>query len=977
MKKSHSLFEFLVCALWLVANSFVSLNAGDDREATLLSEVRQITFEGKRSGEGYFNADGSQFVFQSERDPSNPFFQIYRLDLNDGQVNRVSPGLGKTTCAWFHPTRPRILFASTHEDPQAEQKQMQELADRNAGKERRYSWDYDERYDLYSADLSGGSLQKLTHVAGYDAEGSWSPDGEWIAFASNRHAYAKTLNRKEQENLKTDPSYFVDLYRMRSDGSQLQRLTDTPGYDGGPFFSADGKRICWRRFSEDGATAEIYTMNVDGTDQRQITRLGKLSWAPFYHPSGDYLIFSTNLHGFDNFELYLVDAQGRSDPRRVTYTEGFDGLPAFSPDGRTLAWTSNRTPNGQSQMFFAQWNDAVARRLLGLPPVSEATSSPPTVTDSEIRVEDLKRHTEFLASETTAGRLTGSSGERRAAEYLAAVLQSAGLQPAGDAESYLQAFEFTSAVRLGARNRLSLHLPEQGEARELELEKEWRPLAFSATGAIEPAPIVFAGYGIVAPEEEESPEYDSYAHLDVEDKWLLVFRGLPQEISSEHRQHLSRYASLRFKAMLARERGARGILFVSGPQSQVKEQLVRLVFDASQGTVSLAVLSVSDDLAAELLRSAGGDLGSVQKQLDAGEAVMGFEIRGTLLGGWIDIQQERKTAYNVLARLPAARGEIQEPALVLGAHFDHLGMGGGGNSLAKPEEVGKVHFGADDNASGTALLLEIAEKLAGLRRSGALTMSRDLLFGFWSGEELGLLGSSHFVETYNRDNEAANLNAEVAAYLNMDMVGRLREKLILQGVGSSSVWKPEIEKHNIAIGLPIVTQNDSYLPTDTTAFYLKKVPVLSAFTGLHSEYHTPRDTPDLLNYEGMVRIGELLNRIAVSLTSRHETPDYQEMRRPQSAAGRSGMRAYLGTIPDYAQTDIQGVKLSGVIAGGPAERAGVQAGDIIVELSGTKIENIYDYTYAIDALKIGESVDLIVLRERQRIVLEVIPESRN
>jgi C-terminal processing protease CtpA/Prc len=216
----------------------------------------------------------------------------------------------------------------------------------------------------------------------------------------------------------------------------------------------------------------------------------------------------------------------------------------------------------------------------------------------------------------------------------------------------------------------------------------------------------------------------------------------------------------------------------------------------------------------------------------------------------------------------------------------------------------------------------------------------------------------------------------VAAYLNMDMIGRLDKTLILQGVGSSTSWPADIERQNAAIGLPIVTQNDSYLPTDATSFYLKGVPILSAFTGAHVDYHTPRDTADKVNYAGAERITRLLAAMTRSLAMRAEVPDYQRMERPATTPGRVGLRAYLGTIPDYSQGDVSGVKLSGVTKGGPAERAGVQSGDTIVELAGKKIENIYDYTYALDAVKIGTPVGLVILRGDQRLTLTVTPESR-
>ncbi|MCB0356627.1 MAG: PD40 domain-containing protein, partial [Bdellovibrionales bacterium] len=263
----------------------------------LIANAKEFTFAGKRTGEGYFSNDGTHFVFQSERQKNNPFYQIYLTNLVTGKTQRVSTGLGKTTCAWVHPSNEKVLFASTHEDPLVRKKMQEELEFRKSGKKRRYSWDYDESYDIYAATSSGKIIKNLTHIKGYDAEGAYSPNGQWIVFSSNRHAYNTKLNSDEQKQLANDPSLFLDIYIMKYDGSQVKRLTEKLGYDGGPFFSPDGKKIVWRHFETNGHVAEIYTMNLDGTDKKQMTHLNSMSWAPFYHPSGDYIVFTTNKHG--------------------------------------------------------------------------------------------------------------------------------------------------------------------------------------------------------------------------------------------------------------------------------------------------------------------------------------------------------------------------------------------------------------------------------------------------------------------------------------------------------------------------------------------------------------------------------------------------------------------------------------------------------------------------------------------------------
>lgn len=991
----------------------VSISAAQDssQESRFLSGTRQLTYEGARSGEGYFSRDGRYMVFQSEREPSNPFYQIYWMDRETGDVERVSPGFGKTTCAWIHPDGDRVLFASTQQDPDAISKQRTELEFRASGQSRRYAWDYDPQFDLIEWNRKTGQYKNLTQSLGYDAEGSYSPDGQWIAFASNRDAYAKPMSEREQTLFANDPSVAVDLYMMRADGTDLRKITDFIGYDGGPFFSPDGKRICWRRFAEDGATAEIYSANLDGSDAKALTRLGAMSWAPYFHPSGDYLIFGTNLQGFANFELYLVDAQGQHEPVRVTTTEGFDSLPVFTPDGKELAWTSNRTADKKSQIFIAQWNDSAAREALGLQPSSSAkdlvdaeaiaqasglAKTNAAATDQDFKASDVGRHVDYLCRPELGGRLTGTQGEQLATAYVASYLESIGLEPAGtharpgapdsdprrsgsigsdSAGRYFYPFPYTAGVDVLPTNEL------RSADRTWRLEQDWRPLVFSQSVRIEPTEVVFAGYGIVAPADQGFPEYDSYVHLDVENKWVMVLRQMPSDVSPERRQHLARHSSLRYKAMAARDRGAKGIIVVSGPKSGVRQQLVPLQTDGSLSGSSIAAISVTDEVAEKWFEKAEEKLADLQTELDRGEMMMGFALPDVNVQATIDLQQVKRHGTNVLALLRAG-DKPSDSMVIVGAHIDHLGTGASGSSLAQEEERQGVHRGADDNASGVAAMLEIAQSLALQKKQGKLQLQHDVLFAAWSGEEMGLLGSGYFVDHFHEiypdlpKGESNQLYPTVVACLNLDMVGRLREQLVLQGIGSSPFWKGEIERRNAVMGLPITLQNDSYLPTDASSFYLKGIPILSAFTGSHSEYHTPRDTPELLNYEGAAKIAKLMGLITRSIATTETVPEFTEQKVPENQGARAAMTAYLGSIPDYAQGDIQGVLLSGVSKDGPAAKAGVLAKDIVIELAGRKVENIYDYTYAIEALKVGQETEIVVRRKEEVLRFKVTPQSR-
>jgi len=961
-------------------NTEIELSSKEARESEgrLLSRVRKLTFAGKRSGEGYFSTDGKKLIYQSERLPDNPFYQIYLLDLESGDNELVSTGTGKTTCAWIHPNGSRVMFASSHEDPEAKAKQKAELAFRESGKARKYSWDYDDWYDIHEKDLKTGTLRNLTKAQGYDAEGCYSPDGKLIVFSSNREAYERELSEEEKKIFERDKSYFADIYLMNADGSNLRQLTNVPGYDGGPFFSADGRRVCWRRFAENGHQAEIFSMKVDGSSQRQLTTLGKMSWAPFFHPSGEYLIFSTNVHGFQNFELYLVDDDGRKEPIRVTFADGFDGLPCFHPDGKSLTWTSNRGTAKQSQIQLARWNHDTALRLLG--EAKEITAhkekvEPGSPTERKLSVSieaaDARRHVEYLASKELEGRFTGTKGARKASRYVADQFSSYGLEPAGKEEDWFQSFPYTKGVKQGKKN--SLAASYEGSA-PYEMDKDWRPIVFSESGKTPANEVVFAGYGLQTPKGEEWPEYDSYVHLEVKGKWVMVLRYLPNGWEKKRRDKFWSHAALRKKAAVARDLGAAGIAFVTGPNAKDRKELVRFVSDSSAG-ISLASVSVTDKVAGELFNAAGKDLQETHDNLDKGEPIMGFPLKKVSLKAEIELIREKGMGRNTLAWLRAGK-QPTKLFLVIGAHVDHVGKGQRG-SRAKKKDEGKIHPGADDNASGISILLEIAQLLADLKKRGLLKMNFDLLFAAWSGEEIGLIGSGHYaraLEETVKDHDA-NASLPLVAYLNLDMVGRYKEKLTLHGMGSGEGWLPIIEKANVPVGLNLNPQKDSHLPTDTTSFYSRGVPILSAFTGLHHDYHLPTDTADKLNYEAAADCGRFLARVTMQLLERDGPIPYKSTPAPKNR-NRGRLGAYLGTIPDYAESDVKGVLLSGVAKGGPADKAGLRGGDVIIGLLDKKIENIYDYTDVISELKPREPSSIEISRKGEKLKLTIVPASR-
>ena len=713
-----------------------------------------------------------------------------------------------------------------------------------------------------------------------------------------------------------------------------------------------------------------------------------MSWAPYFHPSGKYIIFTSNKLGFTNFELFIVDANGGHEPVRVTYTDGFDGLPVFSPDGKKLCWTSGRTSDGKSQLFLADWNDEAALKAIqdaplrgteapaatseggkAPAPASAATLSGLSQLSPEIRVEDLKFEDSWLADPAREGRETGTSGAKAAADFLTSYFKTLGLQPLGG--DFQEPFEFNSGARVKAAES-TLGVSAGGKDTAFALDKDFRPLAFSEDGSAE-GEVVFAGYGLSVPEDAKNARYNSYDNLDVKDKIVLFFRYVPESVEAPRRAQLNRYAGLRYKAMMARERGAKAVLVVTGPNSPNSGELLALTDDGSHSGSGIVAASISTAVADALLAPSGKNLKDLQTGLDteSPHAEGGFVLPKVRVKIGVGIEHLKNTDRNVAALLPPTGGS--DEYVLVGAHYDHLGHGGKGSSMARSGEEGQIHPGADDNASGTAVVMEIAASLAA--PAGSKTEPekprRGVIFALWSGEEIGLIGSAAFCQ-----NPPVPLE-KVAAYVNFDMVGRLRDnKLTMQGVGSSKLWRKELEKRNVAAGFNLVLQDDPYLPTDTTSFYPKHIPVLNFFTGAHEDYHRPTDTPDKLNLEGMERIAKFARQIVFDLAGAPERPDFARVEHSDATAGsRDTLRAYLGTIPDYS-AEVKGVKLSGVRGSSPAEKGGLKGGDVIVEFAGQKIANIYDYTYALDAVKIGVPVKVTVERDGQRVELTVTPEAR-
>ena len=579
-----------------------------------------------------------------------------------------------------------------------------------------------------------------------------------------------------------------------------------------------------------------------------------------------------------------------------------------------------------------------------------------SATDGE--PSSIRANVEFLASDALEGRFTGSAGIRRAADHIVAELEAIGASPLPGAGSFRLPFEYTGSARDGG-SRLRI---ETADGQRQDHAESVRGLSFSesttATG-----PLVFAGYGLVIP-ETDGFSYDSFATLDVADKIVLVLRYFPEDSEGDLRGLFSRYADLRFKAAALRQRGARGMVVVTGPRSPGAGRLVRMTADAAVADSGIAAVSVTGEVAEALFKHVDRSLEEAQRELDSGNPhVAGFEIP---VEATIDarVTRERRTGHNVVGHLPpTAADPADKPWVVLGAHYDHLGHGESG-SLAGAEAAGDIHNGADDNASGVAAVLAAGAELAARDRA------RGVVLGFWSGEEIGLLGSQEFVAAGPVPMD------EVAAYVNFDMVGRMRNNaLTAQGLGSSNVWPGLVDEVNEAFSFDLQRVADPYLPTDSIRFIEAEVPSLALFTGSHPDYHRPSDDPDTINYPDLERTARYGAAVAARLIDEPAPPDFVAVQRT-AQPGRAMTRISTGTIPDYG-AEIEGLRLSGVIAGGPAEQAGLQAGDVIVELAGVAVGNIYDYMGALDRLRADQPAQVVYLRDGERRETQLVPAARN
>lgn len=614
--------------------------------------------------------------------------------------------------------------------------------------------------------------------------------------------------------------------------------------------------------------------------------------------------------------------------------------------------------------------------------------------DQEPSASKLQQHVSYLASDALDGRRTGTVGANDAARYLAGEFARVGLRAGGSTKQrppaklrgalarYLQKFPYVAGVEVGHGNLLAFGPYPRTNDTTLQATVDWLPLAFS-TNAKADGGLVFAGFGITASELN----YDDYAGLNATGKLALVLQGTPDG-DNPHGQ-FGRFEGVRWKAIAAKNAGAKALIVIARDPTFGHDRLTRLAYDNTAGEAGIPVIVLSRSGADKLLALSKTDVATLEQAATAKTPGTNKTLTGEITLA-TDVVRNEVDAYNVVGILDGSDPVLKNETIVIGAHYDHLGRGGEG-SLAP--NSGEVHHGADDNASGTAGLLELARIFSAQRPK----LKRTVVFIAFSGEEEGLLGSNYYV-----NNPAVPL-ANTVAMFNMDMIGRMKDrKLVISGVGTAAEWRTLISQANsaqstnapktvpitvLANGRPLSTtapngmfdlsmNEDGFGPSDHSSFYGKKIPVLFFWTGTHNDYHKPSDTFDKINYTDEARILSLVARIVRDVDSADKRPTYTTAKTDTTTPRTGGFRVYLGTIPNYADSN-DGLLIDGVREASPAEKAGLKAGDKIVKIGTRDVKNVYDYTYALGEMKAGQEYVIEVLRGGERLTLKLTPQARN
>lgn len=579
----------------------------------------------------------------------------------------------------------------------------------------------------------------------------------------------------------------------------------------------------------------------------------------------------------------------------------------------------------------------------------------------------LQADVTFLADDAQEGRGPGSEGIERAANYIANEFREAGLVPAPGADGYFQTFTITGSPRMGEDQSLTLTASDHPSIGELR--RDFLPLSVGTAGKLESLPLVFAGYGITATDEQTGLHYDDYAGLDVRDKAVLLLRRAPgSEVEGTPFAPVdgkdSSYATFQHKLSNAYGHGARAVFLVNdlAGLKDAKDELLLFTSAGVEKLTQIPVVMLRREFADAALKAAGSpSLADLEKSIignDPKQPKPASRDLGTLVAtGNVDIVQDTITTRNVVGVLPG-KGPHADETIVIGGHYDHLGHGGRGSLAPFSKDI---HNGADDNASGTALVVDLARRLA----SKPAADSRRLVFMAFSGEERGLLGSRYYVAHPLFPLEST------AAMFNFDMVGRLNDKnqLTVFGADSAGGFRPLVETLGPKHGLEIRTNADVAGNSDHASFHEKEIPILFLFTGTHRDYHRPSDDTPLINFAGMARIADLAEQVIRDVSADSDRPQF--VAAPPQPVGRvTGMKVAMGVIPDYDDS-VKGLRLNGSRPGSAADKAGLKEGDIIISIGDRPIGTIYDYMESLGRFTPGDQVSVTILRDGKEMNLPV------
>ena len=566
----------------------------------------------------------------------------------------------------------------------------------------------------------------------------------------------------------------------------------------------------------------------------------------------------------------------------------------------------------------------------------------------------IQQDVKYLASDALEGRLTGSKGATEAARYIAREFLRVGLKPVtssakgnGSESRYLQKFPYVAGVSVGKRN--ALMFSQDVAQLKLEVGTDWVPLGFSSSASVAGG-VVFGGYGITAP----ALSYNDYAAVNATGKIVIALQGTPDGDNPHGR--FGQFEGVRWKAVAARNAGAKALIIVARETNFKEDRLTKLAYDNSAGDAGLPVIVISRQAVDRFLKAS--DLSLSQLEQSVNSRALSGDVSLTT-----DIVRNETPAYNVAGMLEGSDPLLKNEVIVIGAHYDHLGRGGEGSGSLAPR-AGEIHHGADDNASGTAGVLELARLFTAQKPRP----KRTIVFMAFAGEEEGLLGSNYYV------NHPLLPLANTVAMINMDMIGRMKDRrLIIGGVGTAKEWR-DVMSADAEKSFQLTLNEDGFGPSDHSSFYAKQIPVLFFWTGTHNDYHKPSDTFDKINYDDEARILEMVARIVNRLDAADKRLTYTTAK-SDPAPRSTGFRVYLGTIPNYADTN-DGLLLDGVRDDSPAAKAGLKAGDRIVKIGSHDIRNVYDYTAALGEMKAGEEYVFELVRGAERLSVKVKPEAR-